>query len=72
MNLAYKLNQSVSLDKVSKDIKKLCSKFSQEDLMNSVLVISLQKIVDYENESQVPKITYEHHSQQTDNTTNNS
>lgn len=45
MKLAYCLNQSLSLDKLIGDLKKVLSKIPQEDIENSVLTISLVKIV---------------------------
>lgn len=59
MNLAYSLSQNVSIEKVIKDISKLCGKISQDELKTMSLVISLQKIVDYAGDSPIPKITYE-------------
>lgn len=45
MNLAYCLNQSLSFDKIARDLGKLLSQVPQEDYENSVLTISLVKIV---------------------------
>lgn len=58
MNLAYSLNHEVAVEKVVSDIRKLCGKISQDELKDSVLVISLQKILDYTGDSPIPKITY--------------
>lgn len=44
MNLAYCLNQSLSFDKIARDLGKLLSQVPQEDYENSVLTISLVKI----------------------------
>ena len=58
MNLAYSLNHEVAVEKVVSDIRNLCGKISQDELKHSVLVISLQKILDYTGDSLIPKITY--------------
>lgn len=52
----YKLDKEIQVDKLVKDIQKLLS--NQTDLHNTVLVLSLQKIVDYAGDSLLPKIEY--------------
>lgn len=45
MKLAYCLNKSLSLDKLMRDLEKVLSKIPQENYENSVLTISLEKVV---------------------------
>lgn len=59
MKLAYILNKEVSADKIIKDIQKLVSKIPKDEIVNSVLTISLEKITDYAGDNPIPKITYE-------------
>ena len=40
------------------DIVKLCGQISQDEMRDSVLVIGLQKIMDYTNNPPIPKITH--------------
>lgn len=58
MNLAYSLNHQVAIEKVVSDIRNLCGKISQDELKDSVLVISLQKIMNYTGDPLIPKITH--------------
>lgn len=58
LNIAYSLNKNITLEKIGEGIEKLCQKFSQDELKNMALVISLQKISDYTGDSPIPKITY--------------
>jgi hypothetical protein len=58
MNLYYSLNQQVPIQKVMNDIVKLCGQISQDEMRDSVLVIGLQKIMDYTNNPPIPKITH--------------
>lgn len=48
----------MSLEKVMRDIVKLCEKISREEMEQLTLVISLQKIMDYTDNPPIPKITY--------------
>lgn len=59
MNLSYSLNKQVSAEKIIQDISRLCGKIPKEEIHNTILVISLQKISDHAGDSLLPKITYE-------------
>lgn len=59
LNISYSLNKDITLEKIGEGIEKLCRKISQDELKGMVLVISLQKIVDYAGDSLVPKIEYD-------------
>lgn len=59
MKLAYSLNKNISAEKIIKDIQNIVSKIPQDEITNSVLVVSLQKITNYAGDSLLPKITYE-------------
>ena len=59
MNLSYSLNKQISVEKIIKDISKLCGKISQDEINSTALVISLQKISDHAGDSLLPKIAYE-------------
>lgn len=59
MNLAYSLNQHLALEKVMNDILKMCQRISQDELGDMVLVISLNKKIDYKGDSPLPKIPYD-------------
>lgn len=52
----YKLDQEIKLDKLVNDLGKLLKK--QTDLESKVLVISVQKIVNYADDSLPPRIEY--------------
>lgn len=55
----YSMNKNLSGEVIVKDLTNLLAKFSQDELKNMILTISLQKIVDYAGDSPIPKITYE-------------
>lgn len=59
MNIAYSLGNQVSLEKIVKDINKLCRKIPPQELSESVLVISIQKIGNHIGDSPLPKIAYD-------------
>lgn len=46
MKLAYCLKESLTFDKIFRDLRKLLSQVPKEDYENSVLTISLEKIID--------------------------
>ncbi len=54
----YTLDKNLVAEKIIKDIQKLLDTIHSQDLQNSCLVISIQKINDYAGDSPVPKITY--------------
>jgi hypothetical protein len=55
----YTLNKNIVSEKLISDIQKLLDTIHSQDLQNSCLVISIQKINDYAGDSPVPKITYQ-------------
>lgn len=58
MNLAYNLGNSIQADRLIKDVTKLCGKVSPNQASDTLLVISLKNITDYEGESPLPKLEY--------------
>jgi hypothetical protein len=53
------MNKNLSGEVIVKDLTNLLAKFSQDELKNMILTISLQKIVDYAGDSPLPKISYQ-------------
>lgn len=53
----YRLDKEISIEKLINDIKKLLNQ--TPNLESKVLVLSIQKIVDYAGDSPMPKITYD-------------
>ena len=53
----YSLNKPIASDKIISDIQKLLSQYNN-NLKDHALVISLKKIVDYEDSPTVRNITY--------------
>lgn len=56
--LFYKINNSLSIDKIAKDINKLFSQIPQEELKDCLLKITVQKISSYAGDSPLSKIEY--------------
>lgn len=54
----YKLDKQISLEKIAFDLNRIISRKTQQELQDSVLVLSIQKISDYAGDSLVPKIEY--------------
>lgn len=54
--ISYRLDKEIVVDKLVNDIRKLLSK--TKHLESSVLVLSIQKVVDYAGDSPIPKIEY--------------
>lgn len=54
----YKLDKQISIDIIARDINKILNTRTQQELQDSVLVISIQKISDYAGDPLVPKIEY--------------
>lgn len=57
MKLAYSLNKEIRADKIIKDIQKLVSKIHKDEIVNSVLTISLEKVTNSSN-SLIPKLDH--------------
>jgi hypothetical protein len=51
----YKLDKELSGQKILEDLQKLISNYNSKD---SVLVISVKKIIDYNGDSLLPKLEY--------------
>lgn len=58
MKLAYSLNKEIRADKIINDIQKLVSKIHKDEIVNSVLTVSLEKITNYAGDNHIPKIEY--------------
>lgn len=58
MNIAYSLNKEIPAEKIVKDIYNLCGKISRSDMVNSILVISIQKI-SQSVDTFIPKLEYQ-------------
>ena len=56
--LFYTLNKNIDGNKVVKDIINMIEQLPQDDVTNTVLTISLQKIQNCTNDSWLPKIEY--------------
>jgi len=56
--LYYNLKNRLTIEKITNDLNKIISKMSQDELIQSVLKISIQKISTYEGDPLVPKIEY--------------
>ena len=61
MNLSYNLAHPIQVDKLIKDITKLCSKVSPDQASSTMLVISLSKVIEYNYDSPLPKLEYKPH-----------
>lgn len=59
--LYYNLNKSLSIETIAKDLKKLFNSIPQNELENSILKITIQKINSYQGDSPLPKIEYKDH-----------
>lgn len=59
MNIAYSLNKEIKVEKIIKDITKLCNTIPRNELDNSILVITIQKSNTYAADSPLPKIEYQ-------------
>lgn len=57
----YSLNRSKPLDinNIIKDISILLQDTPKDNLENSILVIKLEKIINYAGDNPIPKITYQ-------------
>lgn len=51
----YRLDKELSGQKILEDLQKLISNYNSKD---SVLVISVKKIIDYNGDSLLPKLEY--------------
>ncbi len=56
--LSYTLNKNLDGNKIVQDIVKFLQKYPKDQLQNSVLKISLEKITDYTGDNPLPKIEY--------------
>jgi hypothetical protein len=54
----YSLNKNITIENIVKDLNKLFSQFTQEELRDSLLKITIQKINCYAGDSPLPKIEY--------------
>ena len=53
----YKLDKNIDGSKLLQDIQKLITKISNNNNSDLILVISVQKIINYSGDSLVPKLT---------------
>ena len=53
-----RLNKELSGQKILEDLQKLIHKINNENNEDLVLVISVQKIINYNGDSPIPKIEY--------------
>jgi hypothetical protein len=54
--ISYKLDKSISIDQIAKDIQKLLK--AQQNLESKVLVIKCENIINHTGDNPIPKITY--------------
>jgi len=54
--ISYKLDKSISIDQIAKDIQKLLK--AQKNLESKVLVIKCENIINYTGDNPIPKISY--------------
>lgn len=55
--ISYVLNKNIDGNKILSDIVKLVNTYSQDELVNKVLVVKVESIVEYNGDSLLPKLT---------------
>lgn len=56
--ISYSLNKNIDGNKIVQDIIKFLQKYPKEELSNSVLKITIEKITNYTGDNPLPKIEY--------------